>query len=97
MNVSFAEMQLALERERVGRGYLVKLLKFLADEIGSTETEAEWAANVIDGDRFDTTLLVLQDAARDLPHMIARMALYLRLERDERSERPLHVGQGGAK
>lgn len=84
------EMQLGLEREKAERAYLAKLLTFLSDEIESAETDAEWAGSVLHDDCFDEVWAILKGAERDLPAMVTRMALHLRLEQAERAA-------GGAK
>ena len=87
MSQHITEMCLQLEREKAERAYLVKLLNYLADEIGSAETDAEWAANVINDGRCAETWKILQDAEKDLPAMLMRMALHLRLDQAERAAR----------
>lgn len=90
MNNHIVDMTLALEREKAERAYLIRLLGFLLDGLEAAETDAEWAASVISSGDFDATWQVLKDAEKDLGAMVTRMALHLRLERDERAA-------GGAK
>lgn len=90
MDQHITEMQLALEREKAERVYLVKLLNFLADELESASTDAEWAGNVANEMRSKSTWEILKNAERDLPAMVTRMALHLRIEQVERAA-------GGAK
>lgn len=90
MDNHIVDMTLALEREKAERAYLIRLLRFLLDEVEGAETDAEWAASVVSDGDFDTTWQVLKDAEKDLGAMVTRMALHLRLERAERAA-------GGAK
>lgn len=85
MDNHIVDMTLALEREKAERAYLIRLLRFLLDEVEGAETDAEWAASVVSGGDFDATWQVLKDAEKDLGAMVARMALHLRLERAERA------------
>lgn len=90
MDNHIVDMTLALEREKAERAYLIRLLRFLLDEVEGAETDAEWAASVVSDGDFDATWQVLKDAEKDLGAMVARMALHLRLKRAERAA-------GGAK
>ena len=90
MDNHIVDMTLALEREKAERAYLIRLLRFLLDEVEGAETDAEWAASVVSDCDFDATWQVLKDAEKDLGAMVTRMALHLRLERAERAA-------GGAK
>ena len=85
MNNHIVDMTLALEREKAERAYLIRLLRFLLDEVEGAETDAEWAASVVSDGDFDATWQVLKDAEKDLGAMVTRMALHLRLERAERA------------
>lgn len=90
MDQFITEMQLSLKREKAERAYLVKLLNYLAAEMERADTDAEWAALVINLNLYDAVWQVLKDAEKDLPAMVTRMALNLRLEQAERAA-------GGAK
>lgn len=85
MDKHIVDMTLALEREKAERAYLIRLLRFLLDEVEGAETDAEWAASVVSDGDFDATWQVLKDAEKDLGAMVTRMALHLRLERAERA------------
>jgi hypothetical protein len=85
MDNHIVDMTLALEREKAERAYLIRLLRFLLDEVEGAETDAEWAASVVSDGDFDATWQVLKDAEKDLGAMVTRMALHLRLERAERA------------
>ena len=85
MDNHIVDMTLALEREKAERAYLIRLLRFLLDEVEGAETDAEWAAIVVSDGDFDAMWQVLKDAEKDLGAMVTRMALHLRLERAERA------------
>ncbi|MCK9987629.1 MAG: hypothetical protein AzoDbin1_04101 [Azoarcus sp.] len=84
--MSYAKrLHIELEKDRANRAYLVKLLRFLAEEIESHPTDADWAGHVVDESDPDRMRQMLYDADKDVARMIFSMRLHLELECRERN------------